>query len=62
MELVHDGGQCRTDDRLVQGAQEEPEHDREEDLHLRAMAQAQGGIVLQRGQAALVGAGHGFHG
>ena len=34
VELGDDRGQRRTDDRLVEGAQEQPEHDREEDLQL----------------------------
>src|SRR6185312_5101821 len=61
-QLRHDGGERRPDDRLVEGAEEEPEHDREEDLHLRAVAQAEGGVVRDRRRAALVGSRHAFHG
>ena len=51
------GGQRRADDRLVEGAEEQRQHDREQDLHLRAVAQAQRGVVLERGRVALVGVG-----
>ena len=45
-EVGDDGRQRRTDDRLVECAEEETEHDREEDLHLLAVTQAEGGILL----------------
>ena len=37
--ISRDRRQCRTDDGLIQRPQEQPEQDREEDLHLCAMAQ-----------------------
>ena len=61
-ELGHDGGQGRTDDRLVQGAEEQAEHHGEEDFHLRPVAQPQRGVVFQRGRIALVNVGDAFHG
>ena len=47
-ELGHDRRQGRTDDRLVERAQEQAEHDREEDLHLRALAQTKRWIFGER--------------
>ena len=47
-ELGDDGRQRRTDDGLVERAKEQAEHDREEDLHLLAVAQPEGGILLER--------------
>jgi len=40
-ELADDPRQRHADDRLVEGAQEEPEHDRAEDLELGAPAEAE---------------------
>ena len=61
-QLGHDGRQRRTDDGLVERAEEQAEHDREEDLHLRAMTQAEGRVFLERGRRALVLRRKSFHG
>ena len=50
VEVGGDGRQRRTDDGLVERAEEEAEHDREEDLHLLAVAQAERGILLERSE------------
>ena len=62
-ELRDDRGQGRTDDGLVQGTQEQAEHHREEDLHLRAVAQAEGRVVFEARDVLLAGVGREcFHG
>ena len=60
-QLGHDGRQGRADDGLVERAQEQPEHDREEDLQLLAVRQAEGGVVLQRRCEPAVTGGECFH-
>ena len=45
LEIRHDPRQHRTDDRLVQSTQEQPEQYCAEDLELRALGQAEGGIL-----------------
>ena len=60
-QLGHDGWQRRTDDRLVEGAEEQAEHDGEEDFHLRPVAQAESRIILERGCRGLVTDGDAFH-
>ena len=60
-QLGHDGRQGRADDGLVERAQEQPEHDREEDLQLLAVRQAEGGVVLERRCEPAVTGGECFH-
>ena len=56
-QLGHDRGQRRTDDRLVQRAEEQAEQDGEEDLHLRPVGQVEGRVVLERRRRRSVGMG-----
>ena len=44
-QLGHDGRERRTDDRLIERAQEQPEHDGEEDLHLRPVGQPESRVL-----------------
>ena len=57
-EIRDDRGQRDRDDRLVQRAEEEPEQDREEDLHLRAVGEVECAEAVGGGRVVL--RGHGF--
>ena len=46
-QLGDDGRQGGADDGLVEGAEEQAQHDREEDLHLLAVAEAEGRIFFE---------------
>ena len=55
-EVGDDLGQCRSDDRLVEGAEEQPEQDRAEDLDLRAPVQPERRVLRECRSGALDGA------
>src|SRR4026207_2092019 len=55
VQLGDDRRQGRADDGLVEGAEEQSEHDREEDLHLRALAQPKPRVFFEGRDGFLAG-------